>query len=192
MPFTLTRIPLHLLFLPVLTIKSNPTSSSVQNSHPQATKQNMFTFETCCSLVTQSCPTLCKPMDCSMAGFPFLHYLFACSNSYPLSQWCHPTVSSSVATLSSYPQSFPASGSFLMSQFFTSGGQSIGASASAPVLLMNTQGCFSLGLTGVISLQSKGLPRVFFNTTVRNHQFFSAQPSLWSNSHIHIWLLEKP
>ena len=88
------------------------------------------------------------------------------------------------------PQSFPASGSFPMSQFFASGGQNIGVSASASVLPMNIQDWFPLGWTGWISLQSKGLSRVF-NTTVQKHQFFSVQPSLWSNSHIHTWLLEK-
>ena len=89
-------------------------------------------------------------------------------------------------------QFFPASGSSLMSQLFKSGGQSIGASASASVLLMNIQDWFPLGLTGLISLKSKGLSRVFFNTTGQKHQFFSIQPSSWSNSHIHMWLLERP
>ena len=102
----------------------------------------------------------------------------ACSNSCPLNQWCHPTISSSVTPFSSYLQSFPASGSFLMSQLFASGGQSIGASdsASASVLPMNIQEWFSLELTGLI-LQSKGLLSIFSNTTVQKHQCFSAQPS---------------
>ena len=100
------------------------------------------------------------------------------SNSCPLSQWCRPTISSSVVPFSSCLQSFPASGSFPMSQLFTSGGQSIGASASALVLSMNIQDLFPLGLTSLISLQSKGLPRVFSSTTIRKHQFFSTQPSL--------------
>ena len=100
------------------------------------------------------------------------------TNSCPLSWWCHPTISSSVVTFSSCPQSFPASGSFPMRQFFTSGGQSIGVSASASVLPMNIQGWFPLGLTGWISLQSKGLSRVFSNTTVQKHQFFGSQLSL--------------
>ena len=113
------------------------------------------------------------------------------SNSCPLSQWCHPTVSSSVFS-SSHLQSFPGSGSFQISQFFTSGGQSSGASASTSVLLMNTQDWFPLGWTGWISSQSKGLSRVFSNTTVQKHQFFSTQVSLQSNSHIHTWPLEKP
>ena len=98
----------------------------------------------------------------------------------------------SVIPFSSHLQSFPASGSFQMSQFFTSGGQNIGVSASTSVLPMNIQDWFPLGWTGWISLQSKGLSRVFSNTTVQKHQFFSSQLSLWSNSHIHTWLLEKP
>ena len=114
------------------------------------------------------------------------------SNSCLLSQWCHPTISSSVIPFSSCLQSFPASGSFPMSQFFTSSGQSIGVSTSTLVLPMNIQNWFPSGLTGLISLQPKGLSRVFSNTTVQKHQFIDAQLSLWSNSHIHIWLLEKP
>ena len=114
------------------------------------------------------------------------------TNSCPLSRWCHPTISTSVVPFSSHLQSFPASGSFQMSQLFISGSQSIGVSASTSVLTMNTQGWFPLGWTGWISLQSKGLSRVFSNTTVQKHQFFGAQPSSQSNSHIHTWLLEKP
>ena len=116
----------------------------------------------------------------------------ACSNSCPLSRWCHPTISSSVIPFSSCPQSFPVSGSFQMSQHFTSHGRRIEVSASASVLPMNIQDWFPLGWTGWISLQSKGLSRVFSNTTVQNHQFFCAQLSLQSNSHIHTWPLEKP
>ena len=112
------------------------------------------------------------------------------SNSWPLSQWCYLTISSSAALFSFCLQSFPASGSLPMSQLFTSGGQSIGASAS--VLPMNIQGWFPLGLTGLIFLQSKRLSRVFSSTTIRKHQFFSTQPSLWSNSHIRTWLWVKP
>jgi len=111
-----------------------------------------------------------------------------CSNSSPSSRWCHPTISSSVIPFFFCHQFFLASGSFLMSPFFTSGDHSTGVSASAP---MNIQDWFPLGLTSWISLQSKGLSRVFSNTTVQKHQFFSAQLSLWSNSHIHTWLLEK-
>ena len=116
----------------------------------------------------------------------------AYSNSCPLCRWCHPTISSSVLPFSSRIQSFPASGSFPISQFFASGGQSIGVSALASVLPMNIQDWFPLGRTGWISLQSKGLSKVFSNTTVQKHQIFSGQFSLVSNSHIHTWLLEKP
>ena len=113
-------------------------------------------------------------------------------NSCPSSQWCHPTISSSVVPFSSCPQSLPASGFFLMSQLFVSGGQSIAVSASTSVLPMNTQDWSPLGWTGWISLQSKGLSRVFSNTTVQKHPFFSAQLSLEANSHIHTWPREKP
>ena len=144
-------------------------------------------------------PTLCDHMDCSMPGFPVLHYLpeltqphvhwfgDAIQPSCPLS-----AISSSVIPFSSRLQSSPASGSFLMSQLFTSSGQSIGASTSASNLPMKFQGQFSLGLTDLISFQSKGLLRFFSNTAVQKHQFFDTQPSSWSNSHIHTWLLEKP
>ena len=115
------------------------------------------------------------------------------SNSCPSSRWCHPVILSSVDPFSSCPQSLPASGSFPMSQLFAWGGQSIGVSASASVLPVNTQDWSPLGWTGWISLQSKGgLSRVFPNTTVQKHQFFSAQLSSQSNSHIHTWPLEKP
>ena len=114
------------------------------------------------------------------------------SNSCPLSWWCHSTISSSVVPFSSRPQSFPASGSFQMSQLFTSRGQSIGVSASTSVLPVNIQDWLPLGWTGWISLQSEGLSRIFSNTTVRKHQFFSTQLSSQSNSHIHTWPLEKP
>ena len=114
------------------------------------------------------------------------------SNSCPLSQWCHPIITSSVVPFSSHLQYFPASGSFQMSQFFASGGQRIGVSASASVLPVNIQDWFPLGWTGWISLLSKILSKVFSYTTIQKHPFFSAQFSLWSNSHIHAWLLEKP
>ena len=113
------------------------------------------------------------------------------SNSCPLSQCYHPTISSSFIPFSSYPQSFPVSAYFQMSQFFASGGQSIGVSASTSVLPMNIQDLFPLGWTGWISLQSKGLSRVFSNTIVQRHQFFGAKLPLWSNFNIHAWLLEK-
>ena len=115
----------------------------------------------------------------------------ASSDSCPLSQWCHPTISSSVIRFSSCLQSFPASGSFPVSQFFALGAQGIGVSASASVLPMNTPDWFPLGWSGLISLQSKGLSRVF-STTIQKHQFFSAEPSSQSNSHIHTWPQEKP
>ena len=108
----------------------------------------------------------------------------ACWNSCPLSQWCHPTISSSVTPFSSYPQSFPAAESFLMSRLFTSGGQSIGASASPSVLPMSIQDWFPLELTGLISLQAKGLSRVFSSTKIWKHQFFGVQLSLWFNAPI--------
>ena len=115
-----------------------------------------------CCLLTQSCLTFCNPMDCSMPGFPVLPGI--CSNSCPLSRWCQPIILTSVVPFSSCFQSFPASGSFLMSQFFALGGQSIGASASASVPSMNIQDWFPLGLICLISLQSQGLSRVFSNT----------------------------
>ena len=141
--------------------------------------------------VAKLCLTLCNPMDGSTLGFPVLHYLPGFAQIHV--HWvvvlfnhlifCHP--------LLLFLQSFTASGYFLMSWLFTSGGQSIGTSASASVLLMNIQDWFPLVLTGLISLQSKGLSRVFSNTTIQKHQFFHSQSSLWSNSLIHTWLLEK-
>ena len=158
------------------------------------------------SSAAQSCLTLCDPMDCSTPGFSVHHQHpefvqihvhrvgEAIQSSHPLS-----------VPFSSHLQSFPASGSFPMSQFFTSGGQSIGVSTSASVLSMNIQDWFHLGWTGWISLKSKGHSRVFSNTTApilttiqhqfsttdtQKHQFFCAQLSSWSNSHIHTWLLE--
>ena len=143
------------------------------------------------SSVTQSCPKLCNPMDHSTPGLQ-LPTPRVYSNSSPL-------VSDIIQP--SHPLLFPSSpalnlsqhqGFFQMSQLFVSAGQSIGVSASASVLPMNTQDWSPLGWTGWISLQSKGLSRVFSNTTVQKHQFFSAQPSSQSNSHIHTWSLEKP
>ena len=114
------------------------------------------------------------------------------SNSCPSNWWCHPTILSSIIPFSSCLHSLPTSGSFHMSQLFASGGQSIGVSASASVHPKNIQDWFPLEWTSWISLQSQGLSRVFSNTTVQKHQFFGTQLSLWSNSHIHTWLLEKP
>ena len=152
--------------------------------------QNKSSYN-CCS-VTQLCLTLCNPMDCIMPGFPVLHHFPELAQTQVHWFGEAPTISSSVVPFSSCLQSFPTSGSFLMSWLFASGGQSIGVSTSASVLPMNIQDWFPLGLTGLISLQSKGLSGVFSNTTVQKHQFFGAQPSLWSNSHIHTWLLENP
>ena len=130
------------------------------------------------SSVTQSCLTL-RPHGLQHARPPCPSPTpGAYSNSYPLSRWCHPTISSSVVLFSPCLQSFPALGSFPMSQFFASGGQSIGVSSLASVLPMNIQDWFPLGWTGWISLQSKWLSRVFSNTTVQKHQIFGAQLSL--------------
>ena len=130
------------------------------------------------SSVTQSCLTL-RPQGLQHSRPPCPSPTpRACSDSCPLSRWCHPTISSSVIPISSYLQSFPVSTSFPMSQFFASGGQSTGVSALPSVLPMNIQDWFPLGLCGLISLQSKGLWRVFLNTTDQTHQFFGAQLSL--------------
>ena len=140
----------------------------------------------CCILLLFSCSVVCNSplfMDWSMPGFPVLHYLPVCSNSCPLSQRCHPTISSSVAHFSSCPQPFPASGSFLRSRLIASSGQSIGASVSASVLPMNIQGWFPLGLIGLIPLLSEGLSRVFSSTPVHKHQFFGSQLSSHPVSH---------
>ena len=143
------------------------------------------------SSVTQLCPTL-QPHESQHARppcpspTPRIH-----SDSCPSSQWCHPDISSSVVPFSSCPQSLPGSESFPMSQLFAWGGQNTGVSALASVLPMNTQDWSPLEWTGWISLQSKGLSRVFSNTTVQKHQFFSAQLSLQSNFHIHTWPLGK-
>ena len=128
------------------------------------------------SSAAQSCPTLCHPMDCSTPCPSPTPGVYLSSSA--LSWWCHLTISSSVIPFSSRLQSFPASGSFQMSQLFTSGGPRIGVSALATVLPMNTQDWSPLGRTGWISLQSKGLSRVFSNTTVQKHQFFCTQLSL--------------
>ena len=140
-----------------------------------------------CSIVCQSCVSWR-----TAARQAYLQLVFpgASSNSCPLNRWYHQITSSYVIPFSGL-QSFPASGSFLMSQPFASGSPSIGASASASIFSMNIQGWFPSGLTGLISLQSKWLSRVFFNTTVQKNQFFNAQPCLSSKFHIHTWLLEK-
>ena len=131
-------------------------------------------------------------MDFSTPGFPALHHLpeFSQTNVHWVGDALQPT--HSVSPFSSCLQSFPSSGSFPKSQFFTSCGQSIGASASASVLPMNIQNWFPFRLAALISLLSKGLSRVFSSTTVQKHHYLSTQPSLWLNSHVHTWLPEKP
>ena len=142
------------------------------------------------SSVAQLCQTLCDPHELQHARppcpsqTPGVH-----PNSCPSSRWCHPAISFSVVPFSSWPQSLPASGSFPKSQLFASSGQRIGVSASTSVLPMNTQDLSSLGWTGWISLQSKGLSRVFSNTIAQKYQFFWTQFSLYSNSHIRTWPL---
>ena len=155
--------------------------------HMNITKSVQF------SLVAQSCPTLCNPMDCSMLGFLVHHQhleLVQC-HVHRVNLIHHPPISSSVIPFSSCLKSFSASGSLLRSQFFPSR-LKYWVSAPASVLPMNIQDWFPLGWTGWISLQSKGPCKVFSNTTVQKHQFFSTQLCLQSNSHIHTWLLEKP
>ena len=141
--------------------------------------------------VAQSCLTLCHPMDCSTSASLSSPTPGIYSKSCPLRQRCHPTISSSAIPFSFLFESFPASGSFQMSQFFASGSQSTGVSALASFLPKKSQG-WSSEWTGWTSVQSKGLSRVFSNTTVQKHQFFGTQLSLWFNSHIHTWLLGKP
>ena len=152
----------------------------------------VFVILCCYCSVAKSCPTL-HPHELQHARLPCTSLSpWGCSNSCPLSQWCHPTTTSFVTPFSSCPQSFPESGSFPMSRHLESGGQGIRVSVSASVLTVNIQGWFPLGLTGLTCLQSKRLSRVFSSTTIWRHQFFGTQPSFWSNSHIHTWLLEKP
>ena len=141
--------------------------------------------------VTQSCLILCDPVDCSMPDFPVHYHLleFAQTHVHQVVDAIQP--SHPLVPFSSCPQSFPASGSFQMSQFFTSGSKSIGVAASASVLPMNIQGWSPLELIGLISLQSRGLSRDFSSTTVRRHQFSGTQPFLFSSFHIHTRLLEK-
>ena len=182
-----TLLPLCLLSLTLMMLEMVQPGSSQTGSwreERQVLQQTCNPVQFTCSVVSDSLqPHGLQP------GVPTPR---AHSNSCPWSQWCHPTFSSSVIPFSSCFPSFPAWGSFLRSQFFSSGIQSIRASASASVLPINVQYWFPLGLTGLISLQSKGLSSVFSSTTVQKHKFFSAQLSLWPKSHIHTWLLEKP
>ena len=150
-----------------------------------------FTFY-CCWSVAHSCPALCRPMDCSTPASLSFTASWSLLKLMSIESVMPSTISSSAAPS---PPAFSFSqhqGLFPVSRLFIWGGQSIGVSASASVLPMNIQSSFPLGLTGLISLQSKELSRVFSNTTVQKHQFFDTQPSLWSNSHIPTWLLEKP
>ena len=189
--------PVHHQFPELAQTHVHWVSDAIQPSHPLSTpsplafNRNMYQFS--------SVQFSRSVMSDSLQPHELQHVRPLCpsptsgvySNSCPSSQWCHPAISSSVVPFSSCPQSLPASGSFPMSQLFASGGQSIRVSASASVLPVNTQDWSPLGWTGWISLQSKGLSRVFSNTTVQKHQFFSAQLSSQSNSHIHTWSLEK-
>ena len=149
--------------------------------------QQPWVLVTPCAIFIMSCRNhLFSHLECP-SPTPRVH-----TDSRPSSQWCHPVISSSVVLFSSCPQSLPASDSFAMSQLFAWGGQSTGVSASASFLPKKSQGWSPSEWTGWISLQSKGLSRVFSNTTVQKHQFFGAQPSSQSNSHIHTWPQEKP
>ena len=141
----------------------------------------------CCS-VARSCPILWKPMDCSTPAFPVLHCLLELAPIHV--HWVAIQPSHSLSSPSPLPSIFPRFRVFSMSQFFASGGQSTKASAWTSVLPVNIQGWFALGLTGLISLLSRGLSRIFSSTTIWKHPLFGAQPSLWSNFHIHTSLLE--
>ena len=179
------------VYLTVLMVWMASIKLATQWREPKASRNaSLFPVASQFSSVAQSCPALLRPHEPQHARppcpspTPGVYY----PNSYPLSWWCHPTISSSVAPFSCF-QSLSASGAFPVSQFFSSGSQCIGPSAS--VLPKTIQGWLHLGLAGLISLLSKGFSRVFSSTTVTKHQFFSVHPSLWSNSHIHTWLLEK-
>ena len=155
--------------------------------------ENLALIHWCCYCPVSKLCLILRPHEVQHTSLPCPSLsLWVCSNPCPLSQWCHPTIWSSVIPFSSCLQSFPSSGSFPMSRLLALGVQDIGALSSASVLPMHIQGWFPLGWTGLISMLSKGLSRVFSSTTVWKHKFFSAQSSLWSNSHIHTWLLEKP
>ena len=190
--FIYIDILLASLFFPSSDIKGN-TKHYTEYKYKKLCKDLGNTmclqYKVNCSVI-KSRLTLWDPMDYSVPGLPVPQCLGVFSSSCPLSRWCYPTFSSA-ATLFFYLQSFPAPGSFPMSQLFASGGQVIGASASASVLVVSVQDWFPLELTGFISFQSKGFSRVFSNTTAEKHQFFGAQLSLWSNSHIHTRLPEK-
>ena len=156
---------------------------------PWCKRSSMGSWVVLVSSVAHLCPTLCNPMDCHTLGFPIQQLLELAQTHV---HWVSDAVQPFHPLFPSCLQSLPASGSYPMSQFFASGDQNIGPSASASVFPMNIQDWFPLGLMRLISLKSKGLSREFSNTTVQKHQFFIAQLSLWSNSHIYMWLLEKP
>ena len=151
-----------------------------------------------CNIILKTVQLSGSVMSDSLQPHGLQHAKLPCPSPTPracscrLSWWCHPTISSSVIPFSSCLPSFPTLGSFPMSQFFTSGGQSIWGSSSTSVLPMNIQDWFPLGLTGLISLQSKGLSKVFSSTIIWKYKFFGTQLSLWSDSNTHTWLLEKP
>ena len=169
---------------------------SLRVRHDWATSLSLFTFRHSVqfSSVAQSCLTPCNPMNRSTPGLPVHHQLpeFTQTHIYQVGDAIQPAHPLSSPSPSVAPSSSQYKGLFQWVGFFPSGGQSIGASASASVLPMNIQGWFLLGLTGLISLKSKGLSKVFSSTTIRKRQFFSTQSSSWSNSHICTWLLEKP
>ena len=175
-------------------------SWSLSSDFLWVTKVVMCSLEGKCFYFSTSVEFRCSVMSNSLRPHELQHARPPCPsptprvhpNPCPSSWWCDPTITSSVIHFSSCPQSLPASGSLPMSQLFSWGGQSIRVSASTSVLPMNTQDWSPLGWTGWISLQSKGLSRVFSNTTVQMHQFFGAQLSSQSNSHIHTWPQEKP
>ena len=181
-------LSLYLCFMTSLGIICATWNGEIKNNFKTIHKR-AYILEMRTVVHMQGCVQLCDPMDCSMPGFPVLHYLpeFAQTHVHWVDEAIQP--SHPVIPFSCCPQSFPASRSFPLRWLFLSGSQSIGVSAS--VIKMNILGWFPL-LTGLISLQPKGLSRVFSSTTVWKHQFFGTQPSLWSNSHIRMWLLEKP
>ena len=188
-PFTLWALYIYIYFYKSFSLH-NKTSTVISNMNFLT---NKIPWERIVVVQSLSCVQLfATPWTAArQASLSFRERPWVCSNSWPLTQWCHLTISSSVPSFSPCPQSFPASGSFPVSQIFASGGQSIGASTSASVLPMNIQDWFPLGWTGWISLLSEGLLRIFSSTTWK-HQSFTAQPSLWSNSHIRTWLQERP
>ena len=182
-----TSLWLH--FVPPDSLEHTVTHSTL-NLHLQ--QHRVKSLQVQFSSVAQSCPTLCDPMNHRTPGLLSITNYGVHSDSRPSSQWCHPAISSPIVPFSSCPQSLPASESFPMSQLFTWGGQSTGVSALASFLPKKSQGWSPSEWTGWISLQSKGLSRVFSKTTVQKHQFFGAQLSSQSNSRILTWPQEKP